>query len=114
MSAHDSPEAIQAETRKYLIVFAALAALTIITVAVSYLDLSIGLAVTVAMIVATVKGTLVAAYFMHLLDERKTIYAILALTMVFFVVLMILPATTIADHVGASTEVAREVEGEHH
>jgi len=95
-------------------VFAALAALTIITVAVSYLDLSIGLAVTLAMVVASVKGTLVAAYFMHLLDERKTIYAILALTMFFLVVLMILPAGAFGDHNGASTEVAREADGEHH
>ncbi len=114
MSTHDSREAIQAETRRYLMVFAALATLTIVTVSVSYLDLSIGLAVTLAMIVATVKGTLVAAYFMHLLDERKTIYAILGLTMVFFVVLMVLPASTIADHNGTTTEVAREVDEEHH
>ncbi len=114
MSAHDSPEAIQAETRKYIMVFAALAVLTVITVAVSYLDLSIGLAVTLAMIVASVKGTLVAAYFMHLLDERKTIYAILGLTMFFFVVLMILPVGAFSDHNGASTEVAHEVDGEHH
>jgi len=114
MSAHDNPEAIQAETRRYLMVFAALATLTIVTVGVSYLDLSIGLAVALAMIVATVKGSLVAAYFMHLLDERKTIYAILILTMFFFVVLMVLPAGAFSDHNGASTEVAREADGEHH
>ena len=114
MSAHNSPEAIQAETRKYMMVFASLAALTIITVAVSYLDLSIGMAVTLAMIVASVKGTLVAAYFMHLLDERKTIYAILVLTMVFCVVLMVLPAGAFSDHLGESTEVAREGGEEHH
>ena len=114
MSAHDSPEAIQAETRKYLMVFASLAVLTVITVAVSYLDLSIGMAVLLAMIVASVKGTLVAAYFMHLLDERKTIYAILVVTMVFFVVLMVLPIGAFSDHIGESTEVAREGGEEHH
>ena len=114
MSAHDSPEAIQAETRKYIMVFAALGGFTIITVGVSYLDLSIGLAVTLAMIVASVKGTLVAAYFMHLLDERKTIYAILALTMFFFFLLMVLPASAFSDHNGTTTEVARELDGEHH
>jgi cytochrome c oxidase subunit 4 len=114
MSTHDSPEAIQAETRRYLMVFAALATLTIVTVGVSYIDLNIGLTVTLAMIVATVKGTLVAAYFMHLLDERKMIYAILGLTMIFFVFLMTVPAGTFADHTGESTEVARDVDGEHH
>jgi cytochrome c oxidase subunit 4 len=105
---HDSPEAIQAEIKKYMMVFAALAVLTIVTVAVSYLNLSIFGAVVVAMIVATVKGTLVAGYFMHLLDEKFTIYWILGLTMLFFVVLMLLPAATFSDHVGASTEVAQE------
>lgn len=114
MSTHDSPEAIQAETRRYIMVFAALATLTMVTVAVSYLDLSIGLAVTLAMIVATVKGSLVAAYFMHLLDERKMIYAILALTAVFFIFLMVVPPGAFADHIGTSTEVAREADGEHH
>ena len=114
MSTHDSPEEIQAETRKYIMVFAALGVLTIITVAISYLDLTIGMAVTVAMIVATVKGSLVAAYFMHLLDERKTIYAILALTMIFLVVLMVVPPAAFSDHLGTSTEVAREADGEHH
>ncbi len=114
MSAHDSPEAIQAETRKYIMVFAGLAVLTIITVAISYLDLSIGMAVALAMVVATVKGSLVAAYFMHLIDERKAIYAILALTMFFFVVLMLVPPAAFSDHTGVSTEVAREADGEHH
>jgi len=114
MSAHDSPEAIKAETRKYIMVFAALATLTIVTVGVSYLDLSIGMAVTLAMIVASIKGGLVAAYFMHLLDERKMIYAILGLTVFFFAVLMLVPAATFADHNGASTEVAHETDGEHH
>jgi cytochrome c oxidase subunit 4 len=111
---HDSPEAIQAEIRKYMLVFGALAALTIVTVAVSYLHLSIGMAVVVAMVVASVKGTLVAAYFMHLIDERKTIYWILALTVFFFAVLMVIPAGARSDHLGVSTEMAREGGGEHH
>ena len=91
---HDSPEAIQAEIKKYMMVFAALAVLTVVTVAVSYLELSLAGAVVLAMIVASVKGTLVAGYFMHLLDEKFTIYWILALTMLFFAVLMLLPAAT--------------------
>ena len=105
---HDSPEAIQAEIKKYMMVFAALAVLTIVTVAVSYIDLSLAGAVVLAMIVASIKGTLVAGYFMHLLDEKFTIYWILALTMLFFAVLMLLPAATVSDHTGTSTEVARE------
>ena len=84
----DSPEAVRKEIRKYLIVFGALAALTVVTVAISYLELATWAAVTLALVVASVKGTLVAAFFMHLISERKLIYAVLALTVFFFAVLM--------------------------
>ena len=109
-----SPEEIQAETKTYVMVFAALAVLTVITVAISYLDLGTGAAVTLAMFVASIKGSLVALYFMHLIDERRTIYAVLALTAVFFVVLMLVPYSFTADGTGDSTEVAVEAtEAEH-
>jgi cytochrome c oxidase subunit IV len=86
---HDnSPEAIRKEMRKYLYVFGALALLTAITVGISYLHLPTWQAVVLALIVATVKGSLVAAFFMHLLSERKLIYAVLVVTVFFFGVLM--------------------------
>ncbi len=100
MSGH-SPEEIQAEVRTYMMVFGALAVLTIVTVAVSYLDLSSGPAITLALVIASIKGGLVAGYFMHLLDEQRLIYSILILTVVFFIVLMAVPAGTIADTTGA-------------
>jgi cytochrome c oxidase subunit 4 len=86
---HDnSPEAIRREIRKYLIVFGALAILTVITVAISRLHLPTWQAVSLALVVAAIKGSLVAAFFMHLLSERKLIYAVLALTVFFFGMLM--------------------------
>lgn len=85
---------IDRHVKVYITVFVALMVLTIITVAVSYLHLPIAMAVAVALLVATVKGTLVACYFMHLLAEKKLIYAVLALTVVFFVALLVLPAVT--------------------
>ena len=51
-------------------------------------------AVTVALLVATIKGSLVACYFMHLISEKKLIYAVLALTVVFFMALLALPVFT--------------------
>jgi cytochrome c oxidase subunit IV len=39
----------------------------------------------------------VACYFMHLISEKKLIYAVLALTAVFFVALLALPAITHSD-----------------
>ena len=52
------------------------------------------IAVAVALFVATIKGALVAGYFMHLVSEKKLIYAVLALTVVFFVALLALPVVT--------------------
>jgi cytochrome c oxidase subunit 4 len=68
--------------------------LTVITVAISYLHLSVPIAVAVALFVAIVKGSLVAGYFMHLVSEKKLIYAVLVLTIVFFAVLLALPVLT--------------------
>jgi cytochrome c oxidase subunit IV len=88
---------IDRHVRVYITVFVALMALTIVTVAVSYLHLPLAMAVAVALLVATVKGSLVACYFMHLVSEKKLIYAVLALTAVFFVALMVLPFATVHD-----------------
>jgi cytochrome c oxidase subunit 4 len=85
---------IDRHVRVYIIVFVALMALTIVTVAVSYLDLSPAMAITVALFVATIKGGLVACYFMHLISEKKLIYAVLVITVIKFVALLALPAFT--------------------
>jgi cytochrome c oxidase subunit 4 len=86
---------IDKHVRIYITVFVALMALTLITVAVSYLHLPLPMAVTVALLIATVKGSLVACYFMHLISEKKLIYAVLGLTAVFFVALLALPVATV-------------------
>src|SRR5688500_8345505 len=91
---------IDKHVRVYITVFLALMVLTIITVAISYLDLSVPMAVTVALFVAIVKGSLVAGYFMHLVSEKKLIYAVLALTVAFFVVLQALPVLTTSNGFG--------------
>jgi cytochrome c oxidase subunit 4 len=90
---HD-PAEIDKHVRVYITVFVTLMVLTIVTVAVSYLDLSTPMAVAVALFIATIKGALVAGYFMHLLSEKKLITAVLALTVAFFVVLLALPVLT--------------------
>jgi cytochrome c oxidase subunit IV len=91
---------IDRHVRIYITVFAVLMVLTIVTVAISYLDLSVPMAVTVALLVATVKGSLVACYFMHLVSERKLIYAVMLLTVVFFIALLALPALTVQNSYG--------------
>jgi caa(3)-type oxidase subunit IV len=87
---HHSPEEIKREVRVYLIVFVALAALTAVTVGSFYALKSypVSVAIGVALAIALVKGSLVAGYFMHLLSEKKLIYAVLILTVFFFAVLI--------------------------
>jgi cytochrome c oxidase subunit 4 len=93
----DHAAEIDKHVRVYLMVFAALMVLTIVTVAISRVHLPVPTAVTLALIVATIKGSLVACYFMHLISEKKLILAVLALTAVFFVVLLALPIFTVHD-----------------
>ena len=85
---------IDRHVRVYIIVFVALMVLTIITVAIARVHLPIPIAVTAALLVATIKGSLVACYFMHLISEKKLIFAVLVLTVFFFVALLALPALT--------------------
>jgi cytochrome c oxidase subunit 4 len=93
MSASDV-EAIRKQTRTYVGVFIALAIGTILTVAVSYFHLPVALAILIALAIASFKGSLVAAFFMHLSHERKVIYWLLLLTVVFFLALMFIPSLT--------------------
>jgi caa(3)-type oxidase subunit IV len=54
-------------------------------------------AIIVALFIASLKASLVAAYFMHLISEKKLIYAALTLTVVLFLVLMVIPVSHFAD-----------------
>jgi len=87
MKEHDSG------IRIYLVVWGALVVLTAVTVAVSYVHLGM-MNVVVALLVASVKASLVALFFMHLRYESKLVWGF-ALTPVFFLVLII--AGTLLD-----------------
>lgn len=101
MSHHEmSAEEVKKHVRVYIGVFVTLLILTGVTVGVSYLHLSIGAAIGVALLVATVKGSLVACYFMHLISEKAMLFWILALCAFFFVVLLLIPVITVSDNVG--------------
>ena len=91
MSASDA-ESIRKQTRAYIGVFVALMVLTVLTVAVSYFHMPVVLAVVVALLIASFKGSLVAAVFMHLSHEKKVIYWVLLMTVLFFIFLMAIPS----------------------
>src|SRR5436190_16857889 len=98
MGDHSSPEQLKKGIRVYLTIFGALLVGTVLTVGMYYVHLaSMALTITIALIIATVKAGLVAGYFMHLLSEKKTIYATLATTAFFFVALMALTLWSMND-----------------
>ncbi|MEW6719027.1 MAG: cytochrome C oxidase subunit IV family protein [Thermodesulfobacteriota bacterium] len=74
--------------RRYIGVYAALLALTVVTVLVSYVNLGIMNAV-VALLIASVKASLVALFFMHLKGESRLVWGF-ALVPILFLVLIIL------------------------
>ncbi len=80
-------------TRVYLTVFGALAALTALTVGVSYLDFSHANAIAIAVLIAAVKVSLIALFFMHLKFEKKIIHGFFftALFLVLFLLALVFP-----------------------
>jgi len=88
--------------RTYLLVFSSLMMLTLLTVGAWYfLDMPVGPTIALALFIATIKGSLVACFFMHLISERKFILWLLALSGFFFFMLLLLPVwTSIINHVG--------------
>jgi cytochrome c oxidase subunit 4 len=86
----------EAEIHRYvktcIAVFSTLMLLTLVTVSISYIHLDTPSAIAVALIVATVKASLVALFFMHLISERNAIYYLLCLTGLFFLLLMYMPS----------------------
>lgn len=103
MSAHHAD--IHKQVKAFKLVFAALAVGTILTVAVSTFHLPIVAAVMVALLIASAKGSLVAGWFMHLRAERKAIYAVLAVTVFFFVFLLLWPVLDIGGAVGKKSVI---------
>jgi caa(3)-type oxidase subunit IV len=98
-------EAIRKSIKTYWMVGAALFVFTGITVAVNQVHLAVPLAITVALVIAATKGSMVASIFMHLSHEKKWIYGSLILTVIGFVILMLVPSLTINDSIGTPIHV---------
>ena len=98
---HLDIEATRKTIKLYIAIGVALLIFTGLTVGANQLHLAVPAAITVALIIATMKGSMVASIFMHLSHERKWIYGSLILTVLFFIVLMSVPLFTIMDGIGA-------------
>src|ERR1043166_6844387 len=85
--AHD----ISKHVKVYVAVFVALLVGTVLTVFMYYQHFeSVAVTITIALFIATIKASLVAGFFMHLISEKKAIYAILLATVFFFAGMMYL------------------------
>lgn len=91
MSEHLTPEAVKKHVQIYVRVFLALAALTVVTVAISTLHMPILWGIAVALTIATFKSSLVAAFFMHLVSEKKIILWLLLIAVPLALFLLIIP-----------------------
>ena len=95
----DAHSDVSKHVKAYLCVFGALAVLTVVTVLASKLDTSPGMGVAIALLIASIKASLVAIVFMHLKWERSiSIWWSLIVCAMFFVVLMLLPVLAVTDH----------------
>ena len=97
MSGHDID--IDKTVRTYMYVFGALIIGTFLTVAAAELDLPPGPGIALALLIAIAKGSLVVLFFMHLIDEKKFIYWLMGLAVVFFIFEMFVPLITESNNI---------------
>jgi len=96
---HTNPESIKQHLRAMIMVFLGLLFLTVVTVAASFLELSTPATVSIALVIASIKGFLVAANFMHLISEKQLTFLVLAICVVFFFAMILLPLFQVVDTV---------------
>jgi cytochrome c oxidase subunit 4 len=97
---HSDSAEIKKAVGTYMKVGAALLVFTGITVGANRFHFGVPVAVTVALLIATMKGSMVASIFMHLSHEKKWVYGALILTVLGFLVLMTVPMFTLSDSIG--------------
>lgn len=91
MSDAHSHEDIKKHVRTYIAIFVALLVGTIVTVLLWMIHFEkFAITVAIALFVATIKASLVAGFFMHLISERKAIYAVMGCTAFLFAAMMYL------------------------
>ena len=97
---HSDAEGVGKSVRLYLSIGVTLLIFTGLTVLANRFHFVVPIAIAVALVIACIKGSMVASVFMHLSHEKKWIYGALLLTAFFFIVLMSLPIFTTLDAIG--------------
>jgi len=86
------------EVRTYLMIFGALAVLTLMTVGVAYMNLPHAAGVVIALVIAATKVFLIAAFFMHLRGEGKLINWSVAVCVALVLILIVFVLPDIGIH----------------
>jgi cytochrome c oxidase subunit 4 len=101
MSHTDTHEAPHSHMKALTLTFAALIVLTIVTVKVSKVDFgSVWINISIALFIASIKGVLVALYFMHLKWEEKLIVFFAALSIPFLCLMVGTMVWDVAEKTG--------------
>lgn len=99
----DHSDDVSKHIRGYLIIGGTLIIGTVLTVLASYVDLGHHWNIVLALVIATVKASLVALYFMHLISEKQLIYMVLGFTAFFFLSLMFITISAYHDFPALTT-----------
>lgn len=87
-----------AEVKTYLVIFGALAVLTMLTVGVAYMNLPHAAGVVIALVIAATKVFLIASFFMHLRGEGRLINWSLAVCVGLLLVLLVFVLPDLGVH----------------
>jgi len=99
---------ISKHVKVYVAVFVALLLGTLLTVGMYSIHFDrMAVTITIALFIATVKASLVAGFFMHLVSERKAVYAILLATVFFFAAMMYLTVWARGEMPSGTTYVGK-------
>lgn len=87
--------------KELTLTFLALVVLTIVTVKIAKVDFgSVAINISIAMFIASIKGLLVALYFMHLKWEEKLIIGFAALSIPFLILMIGTMVWDVAEKTG--------------
>ena len=98
VGAHGAEHDTASEIRVYLMIFGALALLTLATVGVAYMQLPHAASIVIALLIAFAKVFLIAAFFMHLLHEGRLINWSLAVTVFALLILVLFVIPDVGVH----------------
>jgi len=87
-SKEEEIEEVRRHVRQHKIIALGLVAATVLTICVSLTSLNPSLKIAIAMAIACTQGFLIVAFFMNLISEKKMIFSVLVVTVLFFTVQM--------------------------